>query len=139
MFSVRSAVSVCGAVVIGAGLVAGCSSDSDDSASQSSAAPSAGKNADGVANDPKVRSDVSMTGCNNENGEWTASGSVRNPTDRLSIYTVTVSFVDQNSSVIRRGSTLVTVDGGKTEKFEVKTKVADKGLRCVLRGVDRKQ
>lgn len=140
--SKRTVAGIIGVTAISTALVSGCTASSTGgdatatSAASTTAAAAVPAPGQDIVNDPKARTAVSMKSCKESDSGWGASGSVTNPHDKTTTYTIVVSFTTDQSTVLARGTTKVTVDAGKTKDWTANANFANiKNVQCVLRGV----
>lgn len=128
--------------VLGAGLcLAACSSGGkpSSSATTTTTRPAVAEQTivpASVPNQDNVRKDVTMSNCTASPGGWSAGGTVRNTSDKMATYTITVFFTSSGYTDLAYAVTKVALDAGKSNIWSAKaTFAAPSTVLCVLRGV----
>jgi hypothetical protein len=137
--SARSVTGLLVGLMLLLGLLGGCTGSS----SKATSTPTTGTAvtptlppAPVIKNDPVARKDVHSDRCVATSSGWKASGTVANSKAKASTYTIVISFTTKESTVLARGTTKVTVNGGATKSWTASASFArTKGVVCVLRGV----
>ena len=89
-----------------------------------------------VANDTKLRKNVTLSSCKSVAGGWGASGTAMNPGTKPVDYTITIFFTTTSATVVSTAATHITVSPGGKEVWTVNRKFkAPPKMLCVLRGV----
>ena len=139
----KAAASVLTAATVATALLAGCTHGSSEGADakasiRAGSSTPAPPKADNIVNDPRARPSVSMKDCGATSSGWSAGGTVTNVKNKVTTYTIVVSFTTKESTVLARGTTQVAVKAHATKKWTANANFAKtKGTLCVLRGVSQ--
>ncbi len=86
-----------------------------------------------LANFVGAHTDVHDTTCKAAGSEWTAAGSVTNPTAAPVKYRIYVSFLNGDTTVGLAEVNIADVGPKRTERWVEDVKLTGKDLRCILR------
>ncbi len=90
-----------------------------------------------INGDPKLRNDVTMTGCEKTATGWQASGSAKDSTASPRTLAIVVIFTDAQARAITSAKTTVATTPGATAQWSAAADfTAPAGTKCVLAGVD---
>ena len=78
--------------------------------------------------------DVTVTSCAKAGADWSAKGTVKNPTGGAAAYVIAVSFLDEHNTTLGLGFTRVDgVPAAASQEWTVSSAASGDNLRCILR------
>lgn len=89
-----------------------------------------------VPNDPALRPDLTLVGCDAADGGWQATGTLTNSGSEDAEFQVTVFFTNSTATVLGHGQTTLDIAAGSSADWSVQADfTAPEGTRCVVTGV----